>query len=301
MHPCLENLARLLGFWCAVCLLATTAQGGTDTPASANKPSTAQAEVTLLKPPLEMPGLQRTRQIRLYLPPGYATTTRRYPVLYMHDGQNLFDDATAYAGEWRVDETLNALARAGKLELIVVGIDNGQEKRLTELNPWRNMRGEVPEGKEYLAFVVGVVKPLIDSHYRTKPDRDNTAIMGSSMGGLMSHYALVQYPNVFSKAGIFSPSYWTAPESYDYFATHNPAVDARLFFLAGEEERGAMVSDVKRVFGGYERSRPSLTVGHPSATLRLVPRAKHNEKFWGAEFERAVLWLFATPDTAVTK
>ncbi len=188
-----------------------------------------------------MPGLDRTRQIRVYVPPGYATSGKRYPVLYMHDGQNLFDDATAYAGEWHVDETMNALSRSGKLELIVVGIDNGKEKRMTELNPWPNPRFGAAEGKQYMDFVVKVLKPLIDKQYRTKADRANTAIMGSSIGGLISHYAIVQYPEVFSKAGIFSPAYWTAGPSFDYFAAKPAAGDARLYFLMGEKEGDSMV------------------------------------------------------------
>lgn len=258
--------------------------------AIADKPSTAQPEVSLLKEPLAIPGLNRKRQIRIYLPPGYASSGRRYPVLYMHDGQNLFDDATAYAGEWRVDETLNAMARSGKLELIVVGIDNGREKRMNELNAWSNPRFGAPEGKEYMEFVVKVLKPLIDKQYRTKADRANTAIMGSSMGGLISHYAIIQYPEVFSKAGIFSPAYWTAAPSFDYFAANPPAKDARLYFLSGEEEGGSMVPDVKRVFASISNAdHPD-----PNAALKIVPGAKHNEGFWSAEFEQAVLWLFAS-------
>lgn len=181
---------------------------GAESPAPTVKASSAQANVSLLPELLQIPGLNRQRQIRVYVPPGYANSQRRYPVLYMHDGQNLFDAATAYAGEWRVDETLNALSESGQLELIVVGIDNGQEKRMTELNPWSHPRFGVAQGREYMEFVVEVVKPLIDRRYRTKADRANTAIMGSSMGGLISHYAINQYPEVFSKAGIFSPAYW---------------------------------------------------------------------------------------------
>jgi predicted alpha/beta superfamily hydrolase len=184
------------------------------------KTSTAQANVSLLKEELIIPGLNRKRQIRLYLPPNYASSGQRYPVLYMHDAQNLFDVATAYAGEWKVDETMNALSKAGKLDLIVVGIDNGQDKRMTELNPWSNAQFGAGEGKEYVEFIVKVVKPLIDRQYRSKPDRINTAIMGSSMGGLISHYAINQYPDVFSKAGIFSPSYWIAGAAFDLIASN---------------------------------------------------------------------------------
>ena len=102
--------------------------------------SSASAKVTVLSPQLTIPGLNRQRTVRIYLPPGYATSTKRYPVLYMHDGQNLFDNATAYAGEWGVDEVLDELAQSQGLELIVVGIDNGGVQRITELNAWDNAR-----------------------------------------------------------------------------------------------------------------------------------------------------------------
>ena len=111
----------------------------------ASPKSTATASVSILTPPFLIPGLNRERTVRLYLPPGYATSTKRYPMLYMHDGQNLFDAATSYAGEWGVDETLDTLAKIQGLELIVVGIDQGGVNRMTEFNPWdapRFGRGE---------------------------------------------------------------------------------------------------------------------------------------------------------------
>lgn len=283
----MQQIRKYLAQFSAILLIAIC--GHSHAASSADKPSTAQPEVSLLNEQLTIPELNRKRQIRLYLPPGYANSDKRYPVLYMHDGQNLFDDATAFAGEWHVDETLNALARSGKLELIVVGIDNGGEKRMTELNPWSNPRFGAAEGEQYMDFVVKVLKPLIDKRYRTRPDRANTAIMGSSMGGLISHYALIDYPDVFSKAGIFSPAYWTATHSFDYFAVNQPAKDARLYFLSGGDEGGSMVPDAKRVFASISNAgKPN-----PNATLKIVPGAKHNERFWSGEFEQAVLWLFA--------
>jgi predicted alpha/beta superfamily hydrolase len=263
--------------------------GGANAADSVARPSTASAGVSLLPTQLEMPGLARKRQLRIYLPPGYASTDKRYPVLYMHDGQNLFDDATSYVGEWKVDETLDALAREGKLELIVVGIDNGQEKRMNELNAWDNPRFGAGEGRQYMDFIVKTVKPLIDSTYRTLPDRDNTAVMGSSMGGLISHYAINQYPGVFSKAGVFSPAYWTAPASYEFVASKPAPKDARIYMLMGAEEGDSMVPDVKRM---AEVLRAS---GHPAerTVLKIVPGAHHNEGFWSKEFREAVLWMFA--------
>ncbi|MES2017136.1 MAG: alpha/beta hydrolase-fold protein [Pseudomonadota bacterium] len=264
-------------------LCAGSAHAGT--PAA----STALPGVSLLAPQLDMPGLKRQRQLRIYLPPGYASSGKRYPVLYMHDAQNLFDRATAYAGEWQVDETLDALAREGKLELIVVGIDNGREQRMTELNPWSHPQFGAGEGKQYMDFIVQVVKPLIDARYRTKADRANTGVMGSSMGGLISHYAINQYPQVFSKAGIFSPSYAIGPDAFAFVAARPALPDARLYLLMGELEGGSMVPDVQRMHAQL------LANGHAPGNekLTIVPGANHNEAFWSAQFGQAVLWLFA--------
>ena len=253
------------------------------------RPSTALPGVTLLASELDMPGLDRKRQVRLYLPPGYATSGKRYPVLYMHDAQNLFDNATAYAGEWKVDETMDALSKSGQLELIVVGIDNGQDKRMTELNAWSSDRFGPGEGEKYMDFIVKVLKPMIDKDYRTLPDRANTAIMGSSMGGLISHYAINQYPQVFSKAGVFSPAYWTAKPVFDFVKAKQVPKDARVFMLMGGEEGGSMVGDALSMADLIAKT------GHPANNLiyKIVPGAKHNEGFWSAEFREAVLWMFA--------
>lgn len=270
---------------CAGCI------SGSNALAETKKLSTAQPNVVVLNEMLMIPGLQRQRQLRLYLPLGYETSTRRYPVLYMHDGQNLFDAATGYAGEWNVDETLNRLSKSGKLDLIVVGIDNAGEQRLTELNPWTNPRFGVGGGGAYMDFIVHVVKPYIDQQYRTQADREHTAIMGSSLGGLISHYAIAQYPEVFSKAGIFSPSYWIANESFNFFADTPSKKDARLYLLMGGKEGGSQLPDVKRVYASL------LAGGHPAQSIKLVvdPKGEHNEAFWSKEFEAAILWMFA-PD-----
>lgn len=253
-----------------------------------NKVSTASAEVTVLNEAFVMPGLNRSRQVRLYLPPGYGTSDKSYPVLYMHDGQNVFDNATAYAGEWGVDETLNDLAAAGLLELIVVAIDNGGEKRMTELNPVDHVEFGKAEGKAYVEFIANTVKPYIDQHYRTLADAEHTGIMGSSMGGLISHYAILQFPHVFSKAGIFSPSYWVTGPQVGWFENQPAAKNARLYFYMGGKEGGSMVPDLDRVYQAV------LTKGHPTELTQyhLVADADHNEAAWRNEFKTAVLWLF---------
>jgi predicted alpha/beta superfamily hydrolase len=267
----------------------------TTMPAQPTKPSTAQPNVHVLEA-LAMPGLDRTRTIRLYLPPGYETSRERYPVLYMHDGQNLFDAATSYAGEWGVDETLNELARTEGLKLIVVGIDNGEKLRVNELNPWDNARFGKGEGAQYMHFIVDVVKPYIDTHYRTKPDRANTAIMGSSMGGLISHYAIATYPKVFSKAGIFSPAYWLAPAIFDDPAERKFPRDAKLYFYAGGKEGEKTMPGMSEMERDMNRMVATLrAAGIPARNLAVEvnPEAQHNEAAWRAEFPKAVNWLFA--------
>lgn len=251
------------------------------------KTHTALPGVEVLPTALDIPGLDRQRQLRIYLPPGYAQSSERYPVLYMHDGQNLFDDFTSYVGEWGVDETLDELARSHGLKLIVVGIDNGGDKRMTELNPADHPQFGKGEGAEYMRFIVEVVKPLIDRQYRTRPEREHTAVMGSSMGGLISHYAIQQYPQVFSKAGIFSPSYWAAPALRD--ATQRPLpADARLYLYMGGREGAEMNRDVRQMV-------TALSGGAlPAEQLRFSaqPKADHNEAAWWTEFGPALLWLF---------
>jgi glycosidase/predicted alpha/beta superfamily hydrolase len=250
---------------------------------------TAQPNVHVLTQKLTIPGLDRERTLRIYLPPGYEKSNRRYPVLYMHDGQNLFDATTSYSGEWGVDETLNELAKTKGLELIVVGIDHGDERRIHELNPWDNARFGKGEGRQYMDFVVGTVKPYIDSHYRTKPGRDDTAVMGSSMGGLISQYAIEQYPQVFGKAGIFSPAYWLAvPAVFDFAKAQPPRKDAKLYFYAGGKEGEDMLPDMQRMVAQLRAQ------GHAQDRIDVIvdAEAAHNEAAWRAQFARAVLWLF---------
>lgn len=251
------------------------------------RPHTAQPNVQVL-PPMMIPGLDRQRTIRVYAPPCYADSNERYPVLYMHDGQNLFDAATSFLGEWEVDESLNSLARTRHLELIVVGIDNGGEHRNLELAPFDNKNGKA-EGDAYLAFIVDVVKPYVDAHYRTKSGRNDTGIMGSSLGGLISHYAICRYPDVFGKAGLFSPSYWYTAPIYADTMTHPPRKDTRLYFYAGGKEGEHMIEDMQRMVTQL-RSQ-----GFPEdlLTVHVAEDAHHNEEAWRAEFPRAVEWLFA--------
>jgi predicted alpha/beta superfamily hydrolase len=255
------------------------------------KMPTAAVNVQVLETPLEMSKLARDRTIRIYLPPNYENNQSRYSVLYMHDGQNLFDDATSFVGEWKIDETLNRLYAERGLAIIVVGIDNGGDRRMNEFSPWMHPDFAPAEGNQYLDFVVNDLKPYIDSHYRTNPERINTAIMGSSMGGLISHYAIHQFPFVFSKAGIFSPSFWFSEEVFKHTANKPMPKDAKVYFLVGSQEGSDMVTNTKKMVAQLTEQK------HAPRNLlyREVQGGIHNESFWAEEFEQAIVWLFSEP------
>lgn len=156
--------------------------------------------------------LGAVRKIWVYLPVDYEKSRRKFPVIYMHDAQNLFDSKTSFSGEWGVDETMNTLA----IKAIVVGIEHGNDKRMEELTPFPNENYGGGNADAYLNFLVTVVKPYVDGEYRTKSSAEHTTILGSSLGGLLSLYALAKHPETFGKAGVFSPSFWFSDSIYTY-------------------------------------------------------------------------------------
>ena len=254
--------------------------------AEGTRPSTAGSRVSVYMPPLRLE-LGSARRVRIYLPPDYATGTRRYPVLYMFDGQNLFDEATSYAGEWGVDESMDALSREEGFAAIVVGIDHGNEQRFNELIPYWNVRFLPNSGAVFLDDLVQVIKPFVDDNYRTLPDRAHTAILGSSLGGLEADYAIHRYPEVFGKAGVFSPSYWVSDEPFAQARRAALPMDSRVYLYMGGKEGEESVKQVERmaqVLRGHG--------GADSAALHVAAEAEHNERAWRDAFPVAVRWLF---------
>lgn len=251
---------------------------------------TAAPNVQILDDDFYIPQLNRTRRIWLYLPPDYAGSTKNYPVLYMQDGQNLFDVNTSFSGEWEVDESLNELFAQGDYGCIVVGIDNGGADRLDEYSPWYNTEySEGGDGEAYVEFIVNTLKPFIDSNYRTLPGRTTTGIMGSSMGGIISMYAFSERQDVFSKAGIFSPAFWFGgAEPANHVAANPKEGDARVYFLAGGQEPASVTQNMIAV----ENAMTTAGFG-PNERLHLVePDGQHTEWFWAREFPDAYIWLF---------
>lgn len=258
-----------------------------DTVISWGKPraSTAAGNVTVLEENFFMPTLQRYRKIWIYLPLDYAQhPQKRYPVLYMQDGQNLFDDLIAPYGEWQIDETLNAL----KAELIVVGIEHGAEKRLDEYSPYRNEKYGGGEGDEYLAFIVNHLKPYIDKNFRTLTEPKHTWIGGSSMGGLISFYGVLKYSDTFHKALVFSPSFWFSDSLYRFVENANLKKFPVFYLLAGGQEGYDVAKDIQRMENLLQKNR---NFSDQNYRYKFVETGKHQESFWASEFSEAFQWL----------
>jgi predicted alpha/beta superfamily hydrolase len=189
----------------------------------------------LALPDFESPQLHNQRDILVYLPGSYETGDRRYPVLYMHDGQNLFDARTSFAGEWQVDEAMQRLAGEG-IEAIVVGIPNMNRARMDEYSPFRDLRHGGGKGDRYLEFLVETLKPRIDADFRTLPGRAHTGLMGSSMGALISLYGFFRHADVFGFAGAMSPAFWFAGGALFAWLLRQSYVPGKIYLDAGTAE-----------------------------------------------------------------
>lgn len=243
----------------------------------------------ILSEDFQIPQLNRNRRIWLYLPPDYETTSKTYPVLYMQDGQNLFDANTSFSGEWEVDESLNTLFENGDQGVIVIGIDNGGGHRIDEYSPWVNNQYGGGEGDEYVDFIVETLKPYVDGNFRTKSDRNNTGIMGSSLGGLISFYAAVEHQDVFSKAGIFSPSFWFSDQVYTHVQTTGKQYDMKFYLLGGEQESASLVQELEAM----ETTLHNAGFGSEEVLVVTHPDGQHSEWYWRREFPDAYAWLFS--------
>ena len=242
------------------------------------------------------PELDNVRDVYVYLPPDYEHEVRRYPVVYMHDGQNLFDTGTSFAGSWRVEDAVATAARLGQPS-IVVGVPNMGAGRIGEYSPFSDARFGLARGDHYLDFLTGTLKPLIDKQYRTLRDRRTTGIAGSSMGGLISLYGAFTRPETFGFAGVLSPSLWFAEGAI--FGAVKAALEG-----AGESARGRprVYLDVGRREGPstlYNARRlRDLLLRHGyrlGVDLRWVEDhgGEHHEAAWSRRFRKALPALLA--------
>lgn len=252
---------------------------------------TAGKNVHVIDTSFLIPQLKRTRRVWIYLPGDYALSKNRFPVLYMHDGQNVFDDATSYAGEWGVDECIDSMKR----KCIVVAIDNGMDKRISEYCPYDFSLKSLGlstadtlnkgDGGLYVDFLVQTLKPFIDKNYRTLRNKRNTFIAGSSMGGIISMYAVLKYPDVFGGAGVFSPAFWVGPKIFDDIKAKGKKVNAKIYFYAGNEEGETMVPLTLKAFDEMSK------VSRSKMTKVIREDGKHNEPTWRKEFPLFYTWI----------
>lgn len=245
---------------------------------------TISPNVKILTERFNVPQLMKQRRIWIYLPADYATSKRKYPVLYMHDGQNIFDTSTAGYGEWGVDEIMDKYPIAK--QCIIIGIDHGGNERVMEYNPYDSKYGK-GKGSLYVDFLVKNLKPYIDDNYRTLSDAQHTAIAGSSMGGLISTYAVLKYPDVFGTAGVFSPAYWLAPDIFNYAEKQQLNSYNRFYFACGDQENKEMVPDMEKM-AALIKAKGAAAAQSPSIVLK---GEKHNEKQWNGSFPGFYEWV----------
>lgn len=246
---------------------------------------------------LESKILRNRRRLLVWLPPEYEKNPNaRYPVLYMHDGQNLFDDATSFAGEWHADEIAQGLIEQGKVQpIIMVGIENTWQ-RVMEYTPG----GPSTPGKAdlYAKMVVEEVKPFIDSTYRTKPDRDNTGVAGSSLGGLVSLYMLKTYPSLFGRCAALSPSLWWEEGQFIRDAAKDCtwARDTRIWLDIGTAEH-VDAQKAREVVVNCDALAEVLRASglKPGRDYiwRPIEGADHNEQAWAERFDEVLIFLYS--------
>jgi predicted alpha/beta superfamily hydrolase len=253
---------------------------------------------------LDGPSYAPGRDILVHVPAGAFDGDRRYPVLYMHDGQNLFDAATGFSGEWEVDETLAVLANEG-IELIVVGIPNGGDLRYAEYTPYRGRPGPWPQGgsgREYLRWVVETVKPAVDAAFPTRTDRSATGIMGSSLGGLISLWAAVEHGGTFGRIGAMSPAFpgWQGVILGQLRRLRVRPERAYIDVGGHEGSHAPTPAEERRWSAGFpydaRRVRDALVMSglSESVDLRFVmdPDAIHHESAWARRLPDALRFLF---------
>ena len=244
---------------------------------------------------------QNTRFLRVWLPSGYDAAEnagRQYPVLYLNDGQNLFEGATAFNGvEWQVDETGDRLIREGVVPpMIFVGMDNTGRERIREYMPHRSLNPMMlrAHGTRYPAFLFKEVMPFVASHYRVASEPENTGLGGSSLGALIALYAVAVRPGVIGRLLLESPSLWASNRQLIRQSRGVKRWPERIFLATGTAEAGrkdkdqSVVDDVRELAGIMRRAG----LDDPRLKLVIEDGATHNEAAWARRFPEALTFLF---------
>lgn len=255
----------------------------------AQKRKSYKPHIELIADAFDIPQLQKSRRIWALLPHDYHTTNAHYPVLYLQDAQNLFNENAPF-GNWAIDSRLEHLAKKHGHKLIVIAIDHGGKERIKEYSPYLHRKFGKGEGKEYAQFIIETLKPYIDKSYRTQPEREHTGIGGSSMGGLISAYTGIVHPEIFGKLMIFSPSFWYSDKIYFDAFKYRYTLPMKIYLYAGEKESRYMTQHIRR----FQNAVNARTYDSALTKFNIVinPDGEHRESFWGDAFNDAVEWLF---------
>jgi predicted alpha/beta superfamily hydrolase len=245
-------------------------------------------EVELISEAFEIPQLNKKRKIWALLPHDYKTSKESYPVLYLQDAQNLFNEQAKY-GNWEIDKKLAVMSEYKIGKIIIIAIEHAEQDRIKEYNVGKTVLG-VGQGKKYIRFITDTLKPFIDKTYRTKPEREFTGIGGSSMGGLVSIYSGLMYPEVYGKLMIFSPSLWVVPKMDFNQADFSEPGITKIYLYAGGDESATMIKHVKQFQKNIQKSE--LLADKTKIKLSINMQGKHNETYWSDEFPKAIEWLF---------
>ncbi len=246
--------------------------------------------VELISEEFYIPQLDRYRRVWALLPYNYYETDETYPVLYLQDAQNLFNEGSEY-GNWEIDKKLSLLSEYGRGDIIVIAIDHGKESRINEFIFDNDEVAKGSEGKKYIRFITDTLKPFIDMNFRTKKEREFTGIGGSSLGGLISIYSGFLYPEVYSKLLIFSPSLWVEPHNNFPMLSFRKPFKTKVYLYGGELEGSKMVKRIRQFEKSLQYWEEKQLFDFEIKT-NINPDGTHNEFYWSQEFPRAIEWLY---------
>lgn len=245
-------------------------------------------KVLLISEEFEIPQLNKTRRIWALLPHDYENSSACYPVLYLQDAQNLFNENAQY-GNWEIDKKLAVMSEYNIGKIIIIAIEHAEQDRIKEYNVGKTVLG-AGEGKKYIRFITDTLKPFIDKKFRTQPEREFTGIGGSSMGALVSIFSGLMYPEVYGKLMIFSPSLWVIPKmDFTNMAFSEPG-DTKIYLYAGGDESATMIEQVKKFKKNMIQNE--FVADKMKINLSINMQGKHNETYWSDEFPKAIEWLF---------
>jgi predicted alpha/beta superfamily hydrolase len=243
-------------------------------------------QVVLISDEFEIPQLNKTRKIWALLPHDYDNSSESYPVMYLQDAQNLFNEEAEY-GNWEIDKKLAVMSEYKIGKIIIIAIEHAEEDRIKEYNVGKTLLGK-GQGKKYIKFLTETLKPFVDINFRTKREREYTGIGGSSMGALVSIFSGIRYPEVFGRLMIFSPSLWVGPKLK--IKNQGNTADTKIYLYAGGDESETMIDQVQKFKN--QMITESFVQNKMKINLSINKLGKHTETYWSDEFPKAIEWLF---------